>query len=178
MRKSAISLRVFLIALGASALAMSITATTILGKDHPYESRLAIAAEVNAFLVLLTGIGLMIRDLSRGEMLGRSKEVATKKEAELSIFPTMERSVMSGAMYKTPPRTSESGGRISGWLIALLYIVSAVVPAIGCLSGAIIFAAENEDYHQVGKRCMIISAVVLFSLTFLFFLAVIVGAPD
>ena len=77
----------------------------------------------------------------------------------------MDSSIFYGAVLKSRKPVVTQEARMNAMVKALLYLLSAFVPAAGWIVGAALYLNSERGYKRVGKACIEISTAVMFVAT-------------
>lgn len=180
VKQSNLALATVLIIVGVSVVALSRVVTGGSGSHYYGERDFFLSIEVNCYIVVAAGVGMMIYDLSRGRALTRPESEVPQHATEESFFHRMNPSAFSGAVYGTQARATVPEAHVSTGIRALLYLLSICIPAAGSVAGTIIYTNAKPEYKRVGKMCMMLSAVglvVIFALGVWLFVVILPSNP-
>ncbi|MBN1678374.1 MAG: hypothetical protein JW880_07545 [Candidatus Thermoplasmatota archaeon] len=124
--------------------------------DHSREG--IVSMQANAFIAAFVGICIMILRLLKGRTSGGAVR------SESSFFHRMEPSLLSGGTLKSQADSLDQGGGIPIVLRIPLYLISAGIPALGCIAGGILVTNKRTEHRAVGSNCIKISIAALVVL--------------
>jgi len=163
-RRTDLILATILTVVGIGVVALLTVEIVGTSRQHSRELALFQATLVNAYFVLVSGLGMMVFCLSRGRTSSRFGSKAPEPASERSFFHKMEPSLLCGAVSETHTLAIASDARFGRRTEILLYLLSFFFIPVGCMAGAILYANAKPEYRRVGKMCLTLSATCLLVL--------------